>query len=63
MRLVALCLSLFVLSGCASTAPATQVDEQYVARVEQSARLGGAQVVWVHMPQRPVDQTEQTPHS
>jgi len=64
MRLVALSLSLVVLAGCASTAPQTQVDEKYVARAELSARLGGAQIVWVNMPRRPVDPAEAAaPHS
>ena len=64
MRLVALSLSLVVLAGCASTAPQMQVDEKYVARVELSARLGGAQVVWVHIPERPIMQAEEaTPRS
>ena len=41
-------------SGCASmqSAPTTEVDALYVARVEQAARQMGTSVVWINYPQR-----------
>jgi len=59
MRITALCLSLLTLAGCATGPQLTAVDEGYVAKVEAGAKLGGAQVVWVHMPTRPTTPAEQ----
>ncbi len=51
IRLCLLSLAL-LLPGCAavSNSPATQVDEQAVARVEQAAARAGVKVYWVHPP-------------
>lgn len=50
MRILTLLMLAGVLAGCASTAPASRVDDNEVARVERSARLGGAQVKWLNYP-------------
>ena len=46
--------AVMVMAGCGtvdpSKAPDPDVDHAYVAKVEQSARLGGAQVTWVQRP-------------
>jgi starvation-inducible outer membrane lipoprotein len=53
--------AVMVMAGCSTVDPAKapdpDVDHAYVAKVEQSARLGGAQVVWV---QRPTKRTTAT---
>jgi hypothetical protein len=43
-----------LISGCATRAPATEVDSLYVARVEHAAKRMGTTVIWVNYPQKPV---------
>ncbi len=49
MRNVLALVCILVMTGCATTHP-YEVDSKYVARVEQGARISGAQVHWVNMP-------------
>ncbi|HEY5612316.1 MAG TPA: hypothetical protein VIK70_01870 [Lysobacter sp.] len=72
MRTVVLPLSVLGLSACAGmhekadsayVAPqrASSIiddDELYVARVEQIARRRGIEVVWLHVPRKPVAKTD-----
>ncbi len=46
--------------GCAST-PTSQIDDAYVARVERAAKLGGAQLIWVNYPRKPVTLADAEP--
>lgn len=72
LRASILSLSLVGLAACASTGPksataydapapassAMDVDEAYIAKVQQVARRRGVEVVWVNIPLKPAAQTE-----
>lgn len=72
LRASILSLSVVGLAACASTGPtsatayvapppasaAMDVDEAYIARVQQIARRRGVEVVWVNMPRKPAAKTE-----
>lgn len=61
MRALFASFVLLALAGCATGGPSYTVDEQYVAKAERSARLGGAQLYWIHKPEIPAAPQEIVP--
>lgn len=55
MRMLALIACLALLAGCASQPQSEYVvDNQYIAKVNEGARIGGGQIVWVNYPTKRV---------
>ncbi|QKK03749.1 MAG: hypothetical protein HND55_14395 [Pseudomonadota bacterium] len=57
LRLTLIAALAVVLAGCASTAQrsaSSEINAQYVAAVEQAAKQGGVEIIWVNPPRRSV---------
>ncbi|MBL8512222.1 MAG: hypothetical protein JNM52_11330 [Betaproteobacteria bacterium] len=56
MKKLSILAALFVLGGCAMAEKGNfydDVDWKKVSQIEQGARAGGAQIVWVTYPTKP----------
>ncbi|GAB3260684.1 hypothetical protein [Chitinimonas naiadis] len=59
MRLLALTACLALLAGCATQSEYV-LDQQYITKVNEGARIGGGQIVWINYPTKRVAQQPAT---